>query len=83
MRISPALRVGEPSFGGNAARLRLGRRTFGLPPGTRTHVVKRGQLAYVLLHGREIHALTPAGEVSIPVPLSDLILAKYFTSEQP
>lgn len=72
------LRATSPTFGGNASRLRLGGRTFGLPPGARVHQVRRGRLAYVLLYGHEVHALTPAGEIPIPAPLSGLVLARYF-----
>jgi len=76
-----ALRLSRPSFGGNAETLRIGTAKFGLPPGCRTHRVKRGraELAYVMTPDGQVHALTARGEVvGIPGPLVDLVRARLF-----
>lgn len=75
------LGIHKPSFGGHASVLVLGRSKFGLPPGARVHHVQQGRLAFVLLYGRELHALVPGGEVTIPEPLAGLVRRRYFGTE--
>lgn len=72
------LRVVEPTFAGNDSFVQVGRRKYGLPPGTQINEPHKGKLVYVLLHDGSVHALTPKGEIPLPEDLARLIAAKVF-----
>lgn len=76
-----AIRVTTPTFGGNAAHVSIGGRRYGLPPNSSTRRVRGrrgGHIVYVLVHGRDLHALVAGGELHIPDNLRPLLATRYF-----
>lgn len=76
-----SLRVGEPTIQRGPKPLWIGRRRYGIPAGSRVAHVQGGGLAYVLEDSGRLCALTAAGQVySIPAPIAQLVVARYFES---
>ena len=82
--MTPApLKVGRPSFAGNSTRLKVGRASYGLPPGSRVvHPSGAKKLAYALLHDQSVHAFVERGEVELTPELQALIRRKFFSTKQ-
>lgn len=78
--MTPApLKVGRPSFAGNSTRLKVGRASYGLPPGCRVvHPSGAKKLAYALLHDQSVHAFVERGEVELSPELQQIIRTRYF-----
>lgn len=75
-----SLRVGAPSFAGTLP-LQVGKRRFGIPPGSRVAHVQGHRIAYVVTPDRQLHAFTSSGEVyGIPEPLAALVRSRYFSA---
>lgn len=75
VRLLPEVSLSGPQ------KVTVGGRVFGVPASAGVRLVQDGKLAFVLFQAK-VHALSNAGEISIPVELKPRIASAYFGGRQ-